>query len=41
MSPEEEHKLLESWAEGNGNEYQRNLGLLARHYRMVHTKETK
>lgn len=28
-----DYELLESWAEGEGTEYQRRLGMLARHYR--------
>lgn len=28
-----DYELLESWAEGTGTEYQRLLGMLARHYR--------
>lgn len=28
-----DYELLESWVEGKGSEYQKRMGLLARHYR--------
>lgn len=33
------HQLLELWANGEGTEYQKKLGLLARQYRMFHYLE--